>query len=197
MNRQSGEFFTFGSFRLDARERLLSCNGQPVPLASKTFEVLLLMVQNSGHLVTKDTLLKELWPDSFVEEANLTKHISLLRKALGQAANRQEYIETIPRYGYRFNAPVATGSHATGVADAAGRLVPAHVSPQTATESLDARGVGKRWTILVFGAGVAVLLVGVADRVEKRRPDVPTELTQRQLTTNSNENAVVERSDLT
>jgi DNA-binding response OmpR family regulator len=63
MNQQSGDFYTFGSFRLDARERLLICDGQPVPLASKTFEALLLLVQNAGHLVTKDTLMKQnpLW----------------------------------------------------------------------------------------------------------------------------------------
>src|ERR1700736_5274301 len=113
MNHQSGEFYKFGSFRLDARERLLVCDGQSVPLASKTFETLLLLVENAGHLVTKDMLMKQLWPDAFVEEANLTKHISMLRKALGGTVNAQDYIETIPKHGYRFVAAVSNGARGT------------------------------------------------------------------------------------
>jgi DNA-binding winged helix-turn-helix (wHTH) protein len=102
MRGQTGHSYEFGSFSLNVQERLLTQDGKPVPLASKTFEALLFLVQNAGHLVTKDDLIKELWSDTFVEEANLAKHISLLRRALAGNGNGQEYIETVPKYGYRF-----------------------------------------------------------------------------------------------
>jgi DNA-binding winged helix-turn-helix (wHTH) protein/Tol biopolymer transport system component len=107
MSRQARHFYEFVSFCLDARERLLTQGGKYIPLAPKTFEALLVFVRDPGHLIQKDDLLKQLWPDTFVEEANLTKHISLLRKALGETGNGQEYIETIPKHGYRFVPSVA------------------------------------------------------------------------------------------
>jgi DNA-binding winged helix-turn-helix (wHTH) protein/Tol biopolymer transport system component len=102
MKGESKRVYSFGGFRLDAQERLLIHHGKPVPLAPKAFDVLLLLVQNAGRLVDKDDLIKQLWADTFVEEGNLTKHISLLRKVLGEAENGQEYISTVPKRGYRF-----------------------------------------------------------------------------------------------
>jgi DNA-binding winged helix-turn-helix (wHTH) protein/Tol biopolymer transport system component len=106
MRGQTGHLYEFGPFSLNAQERLLKRDGTPVPLASKTFEALLFLVQNAGHLVTKEDLIRDLWSDTFVEEANLAKHISLLRKALGGNGNGLEYIETVPKYGYRFVSAV-------------------------------------------------------------------------------------------
>ncbi len=117
MDKQSDHLYEFGSFSLDAQERLLLHDGNPIPISSKTFEALLVLIQNAGHLVTKDDLLKQLWPDTFVEEANLAKHISLLRKALGETPNGQEYIETVPKYGYRFAADVRERNGAPAEAD--------------------------------------------------------------------------------
>ncbi|MFL6230477.1 MAG: winged helix-turn-helix domain-containing protein, partial [Pyrinomonadaceae bacterium] len=88
----------FGPFRLDAEQRVLFREGQPVPLAPKVVETLLALVERGGLLVTKNELMERLWPDAFVEESNLTQNIFLLRKALRGA----EYIETVPRRGYRF-----------------------------------------------------------------------------------------------
>jgi DNA-binding winged helix-turn-helix (wHTH) protein/Tol biopolymer transport system component len=102
MNVESKRVYAFGGFRLDAQERLLIHHGKPVPLAPKAFEVLLLLVENAGRLVDKDDLIKQVWADTVVEEGNLTKHISLLRKVLGEAENGQEYISTVPKRGYRF-----------------------------------------------------------------------------------------------
>ena len=82
MNEKTGHFYTFGPFRLDSRECLLVLDGKPVALAPKAFEVLLVLVENAGHLVDKDDLMKRLWPGTFVEEANVTKHVSLLRSRL-------------------------------------------------------------------------------------------------------------------
>lgn len=106
MRRQARLLYEFGPFRLDVTERLLSREGKAVPLSPKVFETLLALVENSGHVLAKEELIKTLWPDSFVEESNLTHYISQLRKTLGDFANGQTYITTVPKHGYRFNVDV-------------------------------------------------------------------------------------------
>jgi len=106
MNGRAKLYYEFESFRLDPAERLLLRDGHPVSLTPKAFDTLVLLVQNSGHLLEKDELLKSIWPDTFVEEANLANNISLLRRLLGQGAGGQQYIETQPKRGYRFVAAV-------------------------------------------------------------------------------------------
>ncbi len=98
--------YEFGAFRLDSHERLLFRNGEQVPLTPKVFDILLVLVQSSGHVLTKEELLAKVWPDSFVEEGNLNRHISTLRKALGDNLDQPECIDTIPKRGYRFIANV-------------------------------------------------------------------------------------------
>ena len=106
MSMQGQHFYEFGPFRLDPSERLLLRANQPIQVPPKAFETLLLLVRNSGHVLTKEELMKALWPDTFVEENNLTQHISILRRALGETSGAQAYIETVPRLGYRFVEPV-------------------------------------------------------------------------------------------
>jgi eukaryotic-like serine/threonine-protein kinase len=106
MNAEIKNFYVFGPFRIDPEERVLVRDGIPIPLGPKVFETLLLLVKNAGHLIDKDELMKRVWPDAFVEEGNLNKHIFVLRKTLGQWDGGVEYIETVPRRGYRFVAPV-------------------------------------------------------------------------------------------
>jgi Tol biopolymer transport system component/DNA-binding winged helix-turn-helix (wHTH) protein len=101
-----GERYEFGPFRLDAAERVLTRGGEAVPLPPKVFETLLVLVANSGRVLGKDELLSALWPDSFVEESNLAQNISQLRKALGEGAAGAQFIETVPKRGYRFTAQV-------------------------------------------------------------------------------------------
>jgi len=98
----------FGPFHLDATERVLLRDGQPVPLTLKAFEVLILLVENNGHIVEKGELLNRVWAESFVEEGNLKVTVSMLRKALEDNGDANRYIETVPRRGYRFVAPVKT-----------------------------------------------------------------------------------------
>lgn len=114
--RQRRHLYEFGAFRLDPSERIFARHGERIPLAPKAFDTLLILVQHSGRVLTKDELIRELWPDSFVEENNLTQHISALRRVLGQGnshlsknlkggvadLSEQEYIETVPKLGYRF-----------------------------------------------------------------------------------------------
>ena len=95
--------YSFGPFLLDPRNHILFRNGQRVPLPPKALDLLLVLVENRANVLTKDALMTELWPDCFVEEANLTQQIAVLRKALGFGAGTQ-YIETLPRRGYRFVA---------------------------------------------------------------------------------------------
>lgn len=98
------QVYEFDEFRLDAMKRQLTRHGEVVPLYSKAFDLLLVMVQNGGHDLTKDTLLETVWPGQTVEEANLTVNMSAVRKALGEKAARPRYIVNIPGRGYRFVA---------------------------------------------------------------------------------------------
>jgi TolB-like protein/Tfp pilus assembly protein PilF len=98
--------YEFGPFCLDKVERVLTFNGSPVSLMPKAFEVLLALVENSRHVVSKDELMTAVWPEAHVEEANLTQNIFLLRRVLGEGDGGRQYIETIPRRGYRFIADV-------------------------------------------------------------------------------------------
>ena len=98
--------YRFGPFHLDVRERRLSRGGEVIPLRGKVFDTLLVLVENAGRLVTKQELLDAVWPETTVEENNLNHNVSVLRKALGERATGQHYVETVPRVGYRFAAPV-------------------------------------------------------------------------------------------
>jgi DNA-binding winged helix-turn-helix (wHTH) protein/TolB-like protein/Tfp pilus assembly protein PilF len=106
MTRTAKLFYEFGPFRLDAAERLLWRDGEAVPLTPKVFDTLLVLVENSGRILSKEDVMRRVWADAAVEEASLTKNISTLRKALGQKPEVAEYIETIPWRGYRFVAEV-------------------------------------------------------------------------------------------
>src|SRR5215510_9297505 len=102
MSLMEKEMYYFGPFSLDPGERVLSHDGTPLTLTPKVFDTLLCLVRNRGRVLTKDELLKEVWPDTFVEEVNLAVNISALRKALGENAHESRYIVTVPGRGYRF-----------------------------------------------------------------------------------------------
>jgi DNA-binding winged helix-turn-helix (wHTH) protein/TolB-like protein len=104
------EIFEFGKFRLDANECVLQHKRRAIPLEPQVFKTLLVLVENAGHLVEKGRLLDEIWGDAQVEEGNLVRNISLLRKALGEGSDGERYIETVPKRGYRFVAEVRESS---------------------------------------------------------------------------------------
>ncbi|MBI1761708.1 MAG: winged helix-turn-helix domain-containing protein [Acidobacteria bacterium] len=106
MSHSARRLYEFDGFRLDPAERLLVCDGTPVPLAPKAFEVLVMLASQSGRLLTKDELLRAVWAEAVVEENNLDKNISALRKALGEHGAERKLIETVRGHGYRFNAHV-------------------------------------------------------------------------------------------
>ena len=109
--------YRFGPFQLDARERRLSRGSDLIPLRLKVFDTLLVLVEHAGSLVTKQELLDTLWPGTAVEENNLNHNVSMLRKALGERATGQQYIETVPRVGYRFVAAVEPAGPRAGSSD--------------------------------------------------------------------------------
>ena len=98
--------YEFGPFRVDTRDRQLIRNGEIVPLRPKVFDILLMLVQNNGHILTKDDVMKHVWSDTVVEEGNISRTISTLRNALGERPHEHRYIETVPWRGYRFVANV-------------------------------------------------------------------------------------------
>jgi DNA-binding winged helix-turn-helix (wHTH) protein/TolB-like protein len=110
--RQTGEgqrsrsAYQFGPFVLDTVQHTLLREGQPVTLTPKTYDTLLLLVRNRGRMLSKEELMTSLWPDSFVEESNLTQQVSMIRRALGDSASEPRYVVTITRRGYRFIADV-------------------------------------------------------------------------------------------
>ncbi len=106
MAKSSRCFYEFGPFRLDPEKNRLLRDGEPVHLSPKSLEALVVLVQNAGKLLEREALIQAVWADTFVEDANLTVAISHLRKVLGQNTETPEYIETIPRVGYRFVADV-------------------------------------------------------------------------------------------
>src|SRR5215471_15805616 len=106
MQLKSGYLYEFGPFVLDTSQCLLSREGIPVPIARKTCDLLLLFVESKGRLLPKDELKRSLWPDTFVDDSNLTQQISTARRVLGEAGGENRYIVTVPGRGYRFAAAV-------------------------------------------------------------------------------------------
>src|SRR6185503_7950941 len=102
MGQPDSHSYEFGRFRLKTAERILLREGELVPLTPKVFDILITLVEHRGQVVAKDDLMKRVWPSTYVEEGNLTQNISLLRKALGESPGGVQFIETVPRRGYRF-----------------------------------------------------------------------------------------------
>ena len=117
-------FYEFGTFRVDPGKRLLLREGQPVPLTAKAFDTLLALVENRGRVLEKDELMRLVWPDTIVEESNLSQNVFTLRKVLGEQPHEHLYIATVPRRGYQFVAEVrqTPATSATPVSHAARSL---------------------------------------------------------------------------
>src|SRR4030095_8616990 len=153
MAEQTANFYEFGRFRLKSDERVLLRGDELVPLTPKAFDILLTLLENDGRIVHKDDLMRKVWPNTFVEEGNLTQNVSLLRKALGESANGPQFIETVPRRGYRFVAAVNKindGGNAVPVENIVSKE-PNTVGAATATHSQASLNRG-HWTF-DFGLG--------------------------------------------
>jgi DNA-binding winged helix-turn-helix (wHTH) protein/TolB-like protein len=186
--------YEFGRFRFDPDNHLLASEGNPVSLTPKAFEILLILVQNGARLTTKEELMRKVWPDSFVEEANLTVNISALRKLLGETPNGQQYIETVPKRGYRFAVPVMELQNKTATSDVP-QSVPSGQGVRPGSEQNETRGVSnqnlpskqtverKSWLrsgIIIGGLAIVILVASyIAHRsssTPKQRPAPPRRL---------------------
>jgi Tol biopolymer transport system component/DNA-binding winged helix-turn-helix (wHTH) protein len=148
MSREDSTVYEFGPYRLDARRRVFSRDEEVVPLAPKTFELLLLLVRHPGRAFSKHELMTALWPDTFVEEANLSFQISMLRKALGEHGSH--WIATVPKHGYRFAGDVTP-------------VVPTETvqrAPTTSSQEPRVRPTRSTWLAAIALALAAVLIVG-------------------------------------
>lgn len=155
---EAKHFYEFGKFRLDPCERLLLCDGKAIPLAPKAFATLLMLVENSGHLLKKEELMQRLWPGTFVEEVNLAQNISAIRRALEDQNGGKRYIETVPKVGYRFTAETRkVGSEATQPADLADKLADTDASERTARHWLVRRLVAWASAVILVGAGALLV----------------------------------------
>jgi DNA-binding winged helix-turn-helix (wHTH) protein/Tol biopolymer transport system component len=162
------ERLEFGPVTLIRDERIVLKNGQPVPFTPKAFDLLSVLASNPGRLLTKEQLMQAVWPDTVVEESNLTYHIFAIRKSLGEDGNGDRYIETVPKRGYRFVAPV------TDTAAAPKPESPAAVaqSAGNATRKEVATGLTRRqWIGLMTVPIVGTALIGgVAYYMRKSAP---------------------------
>jgi DNA-binding winged helix-turn-helix (wHTH) protein len=139
------EIYEFEGFRLDVRRRLLTRAGRGVPLTPKAFETLLALLRGGGRLLTKEELISEVWPDTFVEEGNLAQNIFLLRRALGEAKGEHRFIVTVPGAGYLFAAQVSASDaapHARADDRAVGSLAVLPFKPLGAAGADEALGLG-------------------------------------------------------
>ena len=158
------KFYEFGPFRVDPEKEVLLRADEPVPLTPKTFQILLVLVRHSREVVTKDDLMKEVWPDTFVEESNLSRNIFMLRKALGESSKDHQYILTVPGRGYRLAESV--------------RLVPEQevsiVAAQHSKVQIQVKD-SKPWGWVAVGAIVVVAVAAGAIRIVVHRAPVLSE----------------------
>ena len=160
MNNRALHYYEFGPFRLNATEHLLQRGGELVPLTPKVIDTLLVLVENTGHVVEKGALMQKLWPDSFVEESSLTQNISLLRRALSEGNGNTSYIETIPKRGYRFVADVREVAEAFDPVDNQSASEPAAVTFPTDTIRSTPVGRKKLYLAALLGCLVIGLSIG-------------------------------------
>lgn len=153
MSLQVKQLYEFDRYRLDPARHALLSDGDPVLLTPKAFDTLLALVRHGGDVVGKDELLKEVWPDTFVEEATLTQNVSTLRKALGRDRSGKQFIEIVPKYGYRFAAPVS--AHSISDNHVLPQQVASHVVP-SARAAL--KPIPRRWLLIL----VLLILVPAA-----------------------------------
>lgn len=149
MSHKGKELYEFGPFLLDPAKRILLRDNQPVPLQLKAFETLLVLVRNGEQVVLKQELMQAVWPDTFVEEGNLTQSIFVLRKTLGSINGEQRYIETIPGRGYRLAVKVRTVSEEASPAE----TIAADTAAPKGTEI-------SPWAWLLVAAVVATAVIG-------------------------------------
>jgi Tol biopolymer transport system component/DNA-binding winged helix-turn-helix (wHTH) protein len=189
MQGQNKPCYRFGPFRLDVAEQQLLREGRVLPLTPKVFAVLRVLVQNRGHLVEKERLLAEVWPDAFVEEGALSRSVSILRKTLGDDRSEPQFIETVPKRGYRFTAAVVEIDRSTPFVGTGGMVTDSQTASPAVPDASRRSSLPRLTAWVAAAAGVllsagAVAWLGGVDRA-LRAGDAnskPPEPTHRQVT---------------
>jgi TolB-like protein/DNA-binding winged helix-turn-helix (wHTH) protein len=156
----TNNLYQFGEFSLDAQRRVLKRGGETVSLTPKAFDVLLLLIQNAGRVVSKDELMQAVWRDSFVEESNLTQTVFMVRKALDEAADRR-YIQTMQGQGYRFVVPVTQEAGESQEVEAPAPLPDAVGVPEVPPQA-EVRGRRHWRPAVALAAGALILIAAFA-----------------------------------
>jgi len=175
MNRRVNQLYEFGPFRLDATEHTLLRDGRPVPLRPKVFDILLVLIENSGHLVGKEQLMSSVWTEQFVEEGNINKNISMLRQALGESDGGHKFIETIPKRGYRFVADVREVSDLEKLTDWHSADVLEREETQRAPLSVQTRS--RNWIPFLVVSVLLVAVLAYMGFIRRQRPPVAPTIT--------------------
>jgi TolB-like protein/Tfp pilus assembly protein PilF len=170
MNKQVIEVYEFGKFRLNVAEGKLFCEETLIPLTPKAFETLIVLLKRNGEIVDKETLLNEVWHDAFVEEGSLARNISVLRKALGDIHGSIQYIETLPRRGYRFIASVSKLTSESSNRKRTIAILPFKVL--TENEDLTYLGLGMTDALITHLSNISQLVVRPTRAVQKYTEDI-------------------------
>jgi DNA-binding winged helix-turn-helix (wHTH) protein/tetratricopeptide (TPR) repeat protein len=163
--------YEFDGFRLDEAQLRLSYQDQPVPLTPKILDLLLFLVKNQGQLITKDELMKAIWPDSFVEENNITVSMSTLRKTLGDTGCNTQFIETVPRRGYRFVGAVTELSPSHMAAGKSDRTVEIELGDELIDSLvvIPFEGSDKDFSVEYLSDGITESIINMLSRIPKLR----------------------------
>ena len=166
----NGYCYEFGPYKFDLRNRVLTREGEVVPLAPRAIDILVVLIKNAGQLIEKDELMKELWPDTFVEESNLAQNIFLLRRALGDHRSAPTYIETVTRRGYRFIGAVTKVSCASTTAkEQASESQESHIATATGIAVLPFANDTGDPSIDYLADGITETIINKLSRISKLR----------------------------
>ncbi len=188
MRKKSGPVYEFGPFRVDPVQREITREGQTVPMQPKVFDTLIVLIENSGQVLEKEEMLRELWPDSFVEESSLSQTIFHLRKALGESGSQHYYVETVPRRGYRFVAevkkicddlteggePLAQSNGFYHNGSGAVQMLSDQIAPQSASSSRAGSASRRRvLAVSLFIVAAAAISIAIYAIIRANRPAPP------------------------
>ena len=164
------KIYEFHGFRLEEAQLRLLYQDQPVPLKPKILDLLLFLVKKRGHLIAKDELMREIWPDAIVEENNITVSMSILRKTLGEARDNRQFIETVPRRGYRFVAEVTELSELLHASESDPSI---HIEPEEdpidSLAVIPMEGPDKDFNVEYLSDGITESIINMLSRIPKLR----------------------------
>ena len=168
----SSKIYEFSGFRLEQAQQRLLYRGEPVALKPKILDLLLFLIQSRGKLVAKDDLMRKIWPDTIVEENNITVSMSILRKTLGEDRNNPQFIQTVPRRGYRFVADVielSTDQITTGETRHTGALAESEEAPIDSLAVLPLESLERDPNVEYLSDGIAESIIDLLSRIPKLR----------------------------